>query len=116
MGLNLFQYVEFVLLSSTSLPNVVCLCSSLSSTELLCSSKRDTHSKIIITIRKSLGLGRVEEWPGLFLSALMGSLLRSNPGVSEGAAFPLSPGHYAAARKETALMEADSARLGGVGG
>lgn len=46
----------------------------------------------------------------------MGSSLCSNPGVSEGAAFPLSPGHYAAARKETALMEADSARLGGVGG
>lgn len=42
---NLFQQVTFVFLSSASHPNVVCLCSSLSSTEQLCSSKRDTQSK-----------------------------------------------------------------------
>lgn len=60
--------------------------------------------------------GRVEEQPGLFLSVLMWSLLRSNPGVTEEAAFPLIPCHYAAATNETTLMEADSARLGGVGG
>lgn len=46
----------------------------------------------------------------------MWSLLRSNPGVTEEAAFPLIPCHFAAATNETGLMEADSARLGGVGG